>query len=176
MDIVTLATYSSTVQAELAKVYLESEGINCFVTDSTTNNLKILGGAPPGVRLQVYADSLERAQETLTRFETQNPSEFDEEALMRAFEQDAAERLEQQVEHTEHVHDAIEEFISQQEITTERHSEAEPTCPRCGSWRLVRERNLGFLLYLLTVLLVGLPLLFIKPNLRCQKCGYRADQ
>jgi len=44
MDIITLATYSSTVQAEHTRVFLESEGIACFVADSATNNLKIIGG------------------------------------------------------------------------------------------------------------------------------------
>ena len=175
MDIVTLTSYSETVQAELAKVFLESEGISCFIVDSTTNNLKILGGVPSGVRLQVYADDLERAQEILGRFEAQNPSEFDEEALMEAFEQDAADRSSAASELLEEDSISTGNPDPQKETTSDVPSDSDPTCPKCGSWRLIRERNLGFWLYFLTIFLIGLPLLFIKPKLKCQKCGYLAE-
>jgi hypothetical protein len=154
MDIVTLATYSEAVQAELAKVFLESEGIKCFVADSNANNLQIYGVLSMGARLQVYAEDLERARQILDQLVADKSHELDEEALMAAFEQDAAERN-----------------VPISEIS-DASIDPSPTCPNCGGSRLARERDLGFGLSLLTLFLLGLPLLFIKPNLKCKRCGY----
>lgn len=168
MDIVTLATYSDAVQAELAKVFLESEDIECFIADSNAGSMQFMGAVSVGVRIQVSAEDQDRARELLDKFVKDKSHEIDDDALMTAFEEDAAIRGE-----------AIFEIPREEpsltvtpEHTPDTISDSEPTCPKCGGTRLVKEREFTFGLSLLSVILLGLPLLFIKPKLKCKRCRY----
>jgi hypothetical protein len=65
-DLVTIATFSSTVDAELAKSRLESEGINVALGNELASGLMpYLGSGLGGVTLQVANHDVERAKEVL---------------------------------------------------------------------------------------------------------------
>jgi hypothetical protein len=63
--LVTLLT-TTPMEADLAQVKLESEGVQCFAADSEMARINPLLGVIP-VRLQVRQDDLERAREILAR-------------------------------------------------------------------------------------------------------------
>jgi rubrerythrin len=63
----TVARFSSTIKAELARLALEAAGIQAFVEGAVANT--VLSGAASGlkgIRLQVGEDELDRARETLS--------------------------------------------------------------------------------------------------------------
>ena len=62
--LVTLQTMTP-MEAELARVKLESEGVQCFAANSEAARINSLWNIP--VRLQVREDELERAREILAR-------------------------------------------------------------------------------------------------------------
>ena len=65
-DLVTIATFSSTVDAELAKSRLESEGISAALGNELASGLMpFLGPGLGGVTLQVANHDVERAKEVL---------------------------------------------------------------------------------------------------------------
>ena len=66
-DLITIATFDLTVQAELAKAKLESEGIDCLLLDKN-----LIGALGPfyssmlgGIRLQVRESDAELARKIL---------------------------------------------------------------------------------------------------------------
>jgi Putative prokaryotic signal transducing protein len=59
-DLVEAARYSSRVEADLARLFLESEGIEALLFDAGINNS--YGGLFMPVRLMVLDGDLERAQ------------------------------------------------------------------------------------------------------------------
>lgn len=65
-ELVTIATFSTPVEAEMAKLKLESEGIMCFLADETLSSFAphytYMSG---GVRLQVVEEDARRAIELL---------------------------------------------------------------------------------------------------------------
>jgi hypothetical protein len=65
-NLVTVATYNTSVEATLAKNYLQSAGIRAVLSDDTTVDMAWhLGVALGGVKLQVLAEDAERAEEVL---------------------------------------------------------------------------------------------------------------
>jgi hypothetical protein len=65
-DLVTIATVSSSMEANIMKSKLESEGIPCFVADQNMININPLySNALGGVRLQVRQSDIQEAQEIL---------------------------------------------------------------------------------------------------------------
>jgi hypothetical protein len=64
--LVTIGTYRNTVEAELARGLLESEGIEARVLDAHTNALRDIALAV-GARLVVDAEHAERARELLQK-------------------------------------------------------------------------------------------------------------
>jgi hypothetical protein len=78
--LVTVATFQDSVAAALAKNFLEHEGIQCVLMDDTTVATDwMLSAAIGGVKLQVAALDVERAEMLLVRIqEERDEAEFDE--------------------------------------------------------------------------------------------------
>ncbi|MDD5223789.1 MAG: DUF2007 domain-containing protein [bacterium] len=72
-NLVTIGKYLNYLEAEVIKTRLESEGIECYVTDLSSN---IIAGTPYAIehRLQVWESDVEKAKEILG----QKPIELDE--------------------------------------------------------------------------------------------------
>jgi hypothetical protein len=65
-DVITIATFSTTVEAEIAKSRLESEGIASFLGNELASGLMpFLGPGLGGVSLQVAKHDVTRAKEIL---------------------------------------------------------------------------------------------------------------
>ena len=62
-DIVEAARYNSRVEADLARLYLESEGVEAVLFDTEINYF--YGGLFMPVRLMVLDEDLQRAQQLL---------------------------------------------------------------------------------------------------------------
>jgi len=73
--LVTIATYGNPIEANLAKIKLASEDIDCFLADE--NAVAVYGGIVGTVKLQVRQSNVERATEVLNR----PPDELDDEDL-----------------------------------------------------------------------------------------------
>jgi Putative prokaryotic signal transducing protein len=66
VDLVTVAAFPDTAEAELAKERLELEGIEAFVIGAQTAGvMPFLTGPTGGVRLQVAPQDADRAREIL---------------------------------------------------------------------------------------------------------------
>ena len=61
---ITVRTFSSSVDFEMVKAYLESCGIECFGKDEFTNRA-YLANVNGGVKLQVHPDQLDEAIQLL---------------------------------------------------------------------------------------------------------------
>lgn len=62
-DVVEAARYNSRVEADLARLYLQSEGVESVLFDTEINH--VYGGLFMPVRLMVLDEDLERAQRLL---------------------------------------------------------------------------------------------------------------
>src|SRR5712691_8986685 len=83
--LITVATFSVDLEAELAKNRLEEEGIRAFLQGETATGLFQLGYAPGGIQLQVAEEDGERAVDVLAslpkrkvRMEGWDPSDDEE--------------------------------------------------------------------------------------------------
>ncbi len=63
--LVTIATYGNTIEANLAKIKLASEDIDCFLAGE--HAVAVYGGIVGEVKLQVRQSDVERAKEILSR-------------------------------------------------------------------------------------------------------------
>jgi hypothetical protein len=64
-DTVTVASYAYPVEAEMARMKLESEGIECVISNQTSAHMMIGPGAPGVLLLQVQASNVDRARAVL---------------------------------------------------------------------------------------------------------------
>jgi hypothetical protein len=64
-DLVEAARYNSRVEADLARLYLESEGVESVLFDAEINSF--YGGLFMPVRLMVLDEDVERAQRLLEK-------------------------------------------------------------------------------------------------------------
>lgn len=62
-DVVEAARYTSRVEADLARLYLESEGVQSVLFDTEINH--VYGGLFMPVRLMVLDEDLDRARRLL---------------------------------------------------------------------------------------------------------------
>ena len=62
-DLIEAARYNSRVEADLARLYLESEGVESVLFDTEINYF--YGGLFMPVRLMVFDDDLQRAKRLL---------------------------------------------------------------------------------------------------------------
>jgi hypothetical protein len=78
--LVTIATYGNPIEANLAKIKLSSEDIDCFLAGE--HAVAVYSGVIGHIKLQVRQSDVERAMEVLNRppDETE-PDEFDDEGL-----------------------------------------------------------------------------------------------
>ena len=63
--LVTIATYSNPIEANLAKLKLASEDIDCFLAGE--HAVAVYGGIVGEVKLQVRQSDVEKAKEVLSR-------------------------------------------------------------------------------------------------------------
>lgn len=66
MSLVELARFSTRVEADLARLNLEAEGIGAVLMDDQMNNF-FGGGGLIGVRLMVLDEDVDEAREILSR-------------------------------------------------------------------------------------------------------------
>lgn len=66
MSLVELARFSTRVEADLARLNLEAEGVGAVLMDDQMNNF-FGGGGLIGVRLMVLDEDLDEAREILAR-------------------------------------------------------------------------------------------------------------
>jgi len=64
-ELTTIATYTSTAEAELSRERLSLEGIRAFVLDEITSAVMPYATAGGSIRLQVATEDLDRAREVL---------------------------------------------------------------------------------------------------------------
>ncbi|HEY3822827.1 MAG TPA: DUF2007 domain-containing protein [Polyangiaceae bacterium] len=64
-ELVTVATFKDTPEAQLARERLELEGIRAFVIDAQTGGVMPYLAESMGIRLQVEPQDAERAREIL---------------------------------------------------------------------------------------------------------------
>ena len=64
-DLVEAARYNSRIEADLARLYLESEGIEAILFDTEINHF--YGGLFMPVRLMVLDEDMRRAQQLLEK-------------------------------------------------------------------------------------------------------------
>ena len=67
-SLVEAARYSTRVEADLARLYLESEGVDAVLFDTETSNFYgAFGGLFMPIRLMVLGEELELARELLAK-------------------------------------------------------------------------------------------------------------
>lgn len=76
-DLITVASFESPTNAELARTVLEAEGVKAFVIGDQSISINPIFTFYPGmrVRLQVMAQDAKRAQEVLSQNEMQQSLE-----------------------------------------------------------------------------------------------------
>ena len=65
MDFVTVGTYVTTIEAEIVKGRLQSEGITAIVADGMAAGVMPFVGSSAGVHVQVAKEDAARAKEIL---------------------------------------------------------------------------------------------------------------
>ena len=164
MDIVTIYTFQDPIAADLARMRLEREGIACFLADQHAASMPMVFGSTVGIRLQVRECDEQIAIEILN-------SPFEDEAEV-SDEPDLDEAPEDPVQddpdksEPNHLNEPVG---NRPEPTLQMVS----TCPSCHSGRIDTDRLTTFPKLLVTVLLLGLPLLFLKPSFTCKRCGHQ---
>jgi hypothetical protein len=87
-DLVTIASYPNSAEAEGARLALDAEGIkSCLAGEVLVTNVWLLGNAVGYVKLQVAANDAERAQALLGMTSGEWPSDAEEEASAGAEEE-----------------------------------------------------------------------------------------
>ena len=135
-ELVTVATFSDPMEAQLARAKLESGGIRGAIAD---DNLVAMDwyytNAVGGVKLQVTADDLAAAREVLAEVE------------------------------------AARKQREAQGSIDEPAEAGDPVCPKCGSPEVYYERFSRRLAFL-AMLLLRIPLPFLKQKWSCEACGH----
>ena len=153
-ELVTIATYMTPLEADLAKLRLEAAGILSFVQDQNAASMNaafnLFGNM--GVRLQVRAEDEEEAIRVLS----EDPEEdyFEE----NEFEPEPVPKSEPVESSPES--DPVEPVIVGR------------ACPQCGSDRTASAYNLSFSQFVLSVLMLGIPLFFFRKKTHCSRCGH----
>lgn len=71
MDLITIATFSNSIEAHISRSLLESQGIPCFLKDEHTINANPMYHlALGGIKLQVWEKDVERAMAILQTQQT----------------------------------------------------------------------------------------------------------
>lgn len=76
MDLVTLKIFNTEVEAELVKLYLESEGVEAFVFGNIlANTYNLFNTTSGGVQLKVAEDTFEKAQKLVEAYFNENTTD-----------------------------------------------------------------------------------------------------
>lgn len=156
-DLVTVASALHAYEMYIRKAYLEEHGVRVFLRDEhMTSTYGYASSALGGVRLDVMARDEHHARTLLTDYEAQ----------MQASEQ----RGELSVQPDMEMH-RLEEVPPEEMIEWEVKGSREE-CPSCGAHACVPEPLTAFQL-IGALLLLGVPLLFMKSTMRCEACSHR---
>src|SRR5262249_49246243 len=80
-DLATIATFRFLYEAELAKKFLEEEGIASYIADGETINMDwLLGTALGNIKLQVATSDAEKATETMAKWPKPRDRSVEQEA------------------------------------------------------------------------------------------------
>lgn len=73
MELVTLKIFNTEVEAELVKLYLESEGVEAFVFGNIlANTYNLFNTTSGGVQLKVHKENYENAKQLLESYFKEN--------------------------------------------------------------------------------------------------------
>lgn len=76
MDLVTLKIFNTEVEAELVKLYLESEGVEAFVFGNIlANTYNLFNTTSGGVQLKVSEETFEEAQKLVEAYFNENTTD-----------------------------------------------------------------------------------------------------
>lgn len=76
MELVTLKIFNTEVEAELVKLYLESEGVEAFVFGNIlANTYNLFNTTSGGVQLKVAEEAFEKAQKLVEAYFNENTSD-----------------------------------------------------------------------------------------------------
>lgn len=143
-----IASFPTPVLASMARSMLESEGIDAYLQDEHLSSVTG-GNVFFPTKLQVRAGDAERARELLA--EQIDPDEVEQAAA------DAARRAPPEDSDGFVEPDQTKSFVQR--------------CPACGS-DLVDQAPFSAKTLLASLLLVGLPLFFMRPPLHCRTCDH----
>ncbi len=175
---VVIAKYSDLVSANLDRALLESHGIESFLQNEAMGSMGLmLGGAFGAMSLMVAEPDAKEAARIIieSRESEERAAETDDGEWAEENWSEGAEKAEPEegsVERDEHG-----EFSGPPEhaLAAERvlamGAEITKPCPRCHSGE-VRLTRFTPALWLLTILFLGLPALFIESKWRCRSCGH----
>lgn len=149
-ELITIANFSHPTEADPVVAWLESEGIECFLTNEHTVTMNWLySNAIGGVGVQVQAADVERANELLQV--ALNPDSIG--AVSNS--------------------DAVggEPTLSDSEMDQGSDTASEIHCPQCGSENVYYEKFSRRLVFASWVILT-VPLPFFKKKWKCQECEH----
>jgi hypothetical protein len=143
MNLVTIATFIYPHEAAILKSRLESEGISCFMKDENTLQVQpFYTNAIGGAKVQVKDDDVIRANKIVEEYYAN---------MKNANPPEITEE--------EYMHDDAKDDTK------------EITCPLCGSDNVHMDKT-PVRINLITVLLMGLPLIFLpRKKYHCFNCG-----
>ena len=149
-ELVTIANFSHPTEADPVVAWLESEGIECFLTNEHTVTMNWLySNAIGGVGVRVKAADVERANEALQV--TLNPDNIG--AVLNP--------------------DAVEDESTPSDSETDQGSDddSEIRCPKCGSENVYYEKFSRRLVFASWAIL-SVPLPFFKKKWKCRECEH----
>ena len=149
-ELITVANFSHPTEADPVVAWLESEGIECFLTNEHTVTMNWLySNAIGGVGVQVKAADVERANEILQV--ALNPD-----LIGVALNPDTIEG---------------ESTLIGSETDQGNDNDSEIRCPQCGSENVYYEKFSRRLVFASWVLL-SVPLPFFKKKWKCRECEH----
>lgn len=150
-ELITVANFSHPTEADPVVAWLESEGIECFLTNEHTVTMNWLySNAIGGVGVQVKAADAEQVNEILQV--ALNPDH----SIGVALNPDAIDG---------------EPTPTDSETTQERDNDSEIRCPQCGSENVYYERFSRRLVFASWAILT-VPLPFFKKKWKCRECDH----
>lgn len=146
-ELITIASYSQTYEAHIARSFLESHGVEGFIADEHLVSANWLySNAIGGVRLQVRTRDVKAAQALLASHE-------------RALAEDSLDIDWGEVDPS--WSDEVRE-----------ESDSVYSCPQCRCSDVYYEAFSRRLIFL-SILLLGIPLPFLSRTWICDRCGHR---
>lgn len=160
---VVIATSTHDYEMHILKTFIEDHGVRAFLRDANEAR-GYYGVALGGVKLEVMREDVEVAQKLLHLYRQQTAKDDAMRGRLSAMPEAMHELMmvspKSQVE-------AAPEPLQQAALARER------TCPRCGHDGRMQDVAWSGAQILAIVLLLGVPLFFMKPKVECPECGER---